>query len=375
MKKCTNICISYLGNSNNDTRITNLVNSLEADGCSVEVISFDWTTPGFQTIGGRQKVYKLVKTSFSLKYYLKFARILLKDLFKSKADIFVAEDIYTLPFVFFAGKLKRKIVYYNSRELYPFLAGLRNKKIVQTLIRIIERFFITKVNLVLTTGPMDAQFLEQYYKITNTLVIRNLPVQKKPDKVLDLRKELNLDSDNILLLYQGVLLEGRGLEQTFEALAKTEKFHLIILGDGVLKASLVETADKLGILDRVHFIGTVSQSDLINYTAAADVGLALIKNLSLSYYYALPNKLFEYISAGLPVIISDLPQMRQIIDKYNVGEVADIETGNNLDEILKKFIADKDKLGFYSDNCRKAAEELNWQNEYKLVKQKFLKER
>ena len=91
------------------------------------------------------------------------------------SDIFVAEDVYTLPLVTFYAKLKRKKVYYNCRELYPFLAGLRNKKIVQAIIRSVERFFIKRVDLVLTTGEMDAQFIQQYYKITNVIVLRNLP--------------------------------------------------------------------------------------------------------------------------------------------------------------------------------------------------------
>ncbi len=369
--KSKSVCISFLGNALNDTRVSNLTASLEEQGNRVNVISFDWTTPDFETINGSTTVYKLDKKGSSLKYYFNFLKLLSKSLSKTNADIFIAEDVYTLPLVSFYGKLKRKRVYYDCRELYPFLAGLRNKKITQTIIRAVERLFIKRVDMVLTVGEMDAQFIQQYYKITNVTVLRNLPRIRVPDEDINLREKLSIPEDSKILLYQGVLLEGRGLAKTIKAIKNLDKVHFLILGEGVERTNLENLAEELGISGRIHFMGTISQSELINYTVKADIGLSLIENISLSYYYALPNKLFEYIAAGVPVICSDMPQMKQIIDDYKVGKCISFETDQDLGEIISSLINNSDLLDEYSKNAGEASKELNWNIEFVKVKSLF----
>jgi len=110
-------------------------------------------------------------------------------------------------------------------------------------------------------------------------------------------------------------------------------------------------------------MGKINQNELLSYTAAADVGLSLIENISLSYHYALPNKLFEYIMAEIPVVVSKLPQMVEIVMQYNVGEVVDLD---NLDELIHKIklLSENTQLySNYSANCENASKELNWNNE------------
>lgn len=368
MKNKRSVCISFLGNAYNDTRVTNLTNSLKADGLDVKVISFDWTSPDFQTIAGDISVYKLVKMKSSLSFYLVFAKILFQELLKTKSSIYIAEDIYTLPIVTFIAKLRRAKIYYNSREFYAFIAGLRNKKFAQSIIRVLEKFFIKKTDLVLVTGDMDAKFLQDFYDIKNTLVIRNLPVNKKPDGIIDLKKKLNIPEVNFILLYQGVILEGRGFEPILKTMTEVKNIHLVVLGDGEQKQNYIRLSEQLGINDRVHFLGTIPQDKLINYTAGADIGLVIIEDISKSYYYALPNKLFEYIMAGLPVISSSLPQMKNIVESYKVGEIVDLEKENELTETITNLISNKEKLKMYSENSHRAADELNWQKEYEKVK-------
>lgn len=369
--KSKSVCIAFLGNALNDTRVSNLAASLIAQGNQVNVISFDWTTPDFQTITGNTTVYKLDKTGSSIKYYLKFLRLLSKSLSKMNSDIFVAEDVYTLPVVTFYAKLKRKRVYYNCRELYPFLAGLRNKKIVQNIIRTVERFFIRKVDLVLTTGEMDAQFIEQYYKITNVVVLRNLPRNYTPNAEINIKAKLSIPENSRILLYQGVLLEGRGLAKSIKAIKNISNAHLVILGEGVERNNLEKLAAELEISGRVHFLGTINQSELVNYTVEADIGLSLIENISLSYYYALPNKLFEYIASAVPVICSDMPQMKLIIDKYKVGKCISLDSGECLESKIRQMIDDQDLLREYSENAKEASKELNWDVEFEKVKSYF----
>ncbi len=94
--------------------------------------------------------------------------------------------------------------------------------------------------------------------------------------------------------------------------------HFVILGEGEYRKKFEAEANNSNCSDRIHFLGAVNHTELLTYTASADIGLALIENISISYYYALPNKLFEYIMAGIPILASNLPQMKKVIDDYKL---------------------------------------------------------
>ncbi|MDQ7817010.1 MAG: glycosyltransferase [Melioribacteraceae bacterium] len=366
------VCIAFLGNALHDSRIVNLTNSLKNDDCNVSVISFDWFISNRAYYDDTYKIYKLEKTRFSFFFYFRFSLILIKELIKSRADIYFAEDFYTLPFVKIIGKIKKAKVYYNSRELYAFLGGLRNRPILQWLFKTIEKIFIRKVDLVLTTGEMDSHFLEKFYDINNTLVIRNIPLLQYPERVIDFRAKYNLSSNSMILLYQGVLLEGRGISLVLKAIQQLPETALVLIGDGEQRKNFERMTTELNLKNRVFFVGAIHQNELINYTAGGDIGLSIIENISVSYYHALPNKLFEYIMAGLPVLTSDLPQMKRIVETYQVGEAINISDPGNLVRSLKKWIDNPDLLREYKNNCPVAAKELNWQEEYNRVRTKLL---
>lgn len=366
------VCIAFLGNALHDSRIVNLTNSLKQDGCKVSVISFDWFISNRAYYDDTYKIFKLEKTRFSFFFYFRFALILLIELIRSRADIYFAEDFYTLPFVTILSRIKKAKVYYNSRELYAFLGGLRNRPILQWFVKSIEKIFIRKVDLVLTTGEMDSHFLENFYNISNTLLIRNIPLLKHPDAIIDFRAKYNLSSETLILLYQGVLLEGRGIPLIFSAIKFLPETVLILLGDGEQRNNYERLASELNISNRVYFTGAIDQKELINYTAGGDIGLSLIENISVSYYHALPNKLFEYIMAGLPVLSSDLPQMKRIVETYRVGEAVNISDSNIFLETLKRWIDNPALIQEFKKKCTEAAKELNWQEEYNRVRTKLL---
>jgi glycosyltransferase involved in cell wall biosynthesis len=360
MQKKKKAIIAFLGNINYDTRCFNLYNSLKEKNIEVQVVSFDWLTPDFKSKSGAITIYKLNKTNSSLWYYLKFFFLLSKKLILNRADYYFAEDVYTLPIVTICSILFRGKLYYDSRELYGHLAGLSKKKEIQSLLTLIEKVFIRFTDYVLVTGEMDADFLLQKYKGINTILLRNLPGYKSEFDKIDLKKRFNILSQNKIILYQGVILKGRGLLPIVNALSKIEGYSLLILGDGVYQRELTDFIDKNNLFGKVTFGGKVTQTELLNFTASAEIGLAIIENISLSYYYALPNKLFEYIMAEIPVIVSDLPQMKNIVEKYNVGVVVD---PNRIEDLLKGLEQISDKYDYFKSNCIKAKKVLNWENE------------
>jgi glycosyltransferase involved in cell wall biosynthesis len=357
------VFIAFLGNINFDSRVSNLYKSFKDKGYSLKVVAFDWLTENFTTQKGEVTIYKLNKGTFSLLFYLKFKLLLIYNLLFHKYDIYFAEDIYTLPFVSLIGKIKNGKIIYDSRELYGYLAGLRNRKIIQNILRILEKIFIKRVDIVICTGDMDAEFLKNTYTISNTLVIKNLPLFIKPSSPIDFYSRLGISKNKKILIYQGVILHGRGIGLIFSILKSLPNYVAIFIGDGEYKKYYEKLAIDLGLKGQVFFTGKIDQKELLNYTAGAHIGMALIENISLSYYYALPNKLFEYILAEIPVIVSNLPQMDAIVKKFEVGISVDPNNENEIIESILKITTNEETYRQLKLNCSNASKILNWEKE------------
>lgn len=357
------VLITFLGNIYYDTRCKNLYDSLSVNGFDVSFLGFDWLTQDFKETLGSISVYKLKKGLLSLSFYLKFIWHLILSLMKSPASIFFAEDIYTLPLVVIFAKLKRAKVYYDSRELFGHIAGLKDKKFKQSFWRGVEKFFIKKADHVIVTGRMDEDYLTQEYNLKNTLLIRNLPRYYKSPMHFDLHSNLQIVKGKKIILYQGLILKGRGIELIYNVLKALPDYVFIIIGGGDFVSYYKELAARMDLVDQVYFLGKLTQEELPKVTSAADVGAALIENLSISYYYALPNKLFEYIMAEVPVLVSNLPQMKEIVNKYDVGFAINPEKKEEIISALKKISTDSELREKFKQNCKKASEELNWEKE------------
>ena len=361
------VLITFLGNINYDTRCKNLYDTLNTNGYEVEFLGFDWLTKGFVEEQGEISIYKLKKGILSIPFYLKFIWHIKLKLLQTRASIIFAEDIYTLPFAVIFGKLKRTKVYYDSRELFGYLAGLKDKKFKQSVWKWVEKLFIKFADKVIVTGKLDGEFLQEEYKLNNIILLRNLPRYYKPENKINLHSQLNIESSKKIILYQGVLLKGRGIEKVFEVLKELPDHIFVIAGGGEFEDYYRRLSEEMKLTDQVFFLGKLTQEDLPKITASADVGVSLIENLSKSYYYALPNKLFEYIMAEVPVIVSNLPQMKDIVDKYDVGFSVDTENRTELLTVIKKLTEDRSLYQSKKHNCQIASQELNWEKEVTTI--------
>jgi len=169
-----------------------------------------------------------------------------------------------------------------------------------------------------------------------------------------------------------VIVKGRGLDLIFRLLNSRPDLYLLVAGSGELLDEYKTKAAGSGAGERIIFMGNIQQEKLLEVTAAADLGFALIENLSVSYYYALPNKMFEYIMAGVPAVVSNLPQMRQIIEEHGCGFVLDIE--REYSEVISDFnslIPGRDALEDKKDECKAAAGVLCWENDFRNLKMRL----
>ncbi len=182
------------------------------------------------------------------------------------------------------------------------------------------------------------KIISKKYNLKNTILVRNLPRYYKSPMHFDIHTNLQIDKSKKIIPYQGIILKGRGIDLIYDVLKDLPEYVFVIIGGGDFENYYKELAAKIDLVDQVYFLGKLTQEELPKVTSAADVGVALIENLSMSYYYALPNKLFEYIMAEVPVIVSDLPQMKEIVDKYEVGFAVNPDNKEEIITALKKTL-------------------------------------
>lgn len=290
-------------------------------------------------------------------------------------DVFHAHDLNTLPLACRGKKRFGGKVIYDSHELYTGSAYITGRLAHHLWVRQ-ERKLIRQADAVITVCDSIAQELERIYRIELPVTLRNCPeLPESLDQDASLRKLLELPEDLSIVLYQGKLSRGRGLEHLIEATRQIEKAAIVFMGWGPIEDELKQTVKDQELQHRLFIIPPVPPSQLLSWTASADIGVSPIEPIFLSYHYSLPNKVFEYISAGIPVAASRLPEMQRLIEQHEVGVT--FEPGNPADMAgaINRLLKDPDAIAEMKQNARLASQqELNWGAEsQKLLKvyQKF----
>ena len=267
---------------------------------------------------------KIQPSNFGILRYWEHYNKTLRALRKHDFDIIIACDVYSLASSIYA-KPKQKVVY-DCREIYSALSAHQKKPIHRCLLAIYEKYFLQYVNNALVTAETDLHYLKKKYnhcKNVDWQIIYNYPTNYSPQAKVNIYKLYNIPTDNKVILYQGVVNRGRGVGQLIKLIEKTTMYSALIVGDGAYKKYYIKLATSLNVLDRVHFVSKVPYLKLFEYTFACNVGWSVISSSSISYKFALPNKLFEYMLCGLPTIASNLPNIQKIILKYSSGEIVE----------------------------------------------------
>jgi len=258
---------------------------------------------------------KLVdRTLNALVWYL---HVFLK-LRKENISCINSHSLAVLPLCVFLKIYTKGRLVYDTHELET--ETLSCKGIKKICYKFVELFMIRFVDAVSVVNESIAQWYQRRYNLSQVFIVKNLPFLTNSVFREDgaLRQITGLtDKTNQIFLYQGLLSEGRGLDiliDVFSTLPKNK--NLVIMGYGELEGLIIEASDASS---NIHFIPAVEPSQLLKYTRDADVGLSLIQNQCLSYYLCLPNKLFEYLGCGVPVLASDFPEMEKVLKQNNCG--------------------------------------------------------
>ncbi|MDP2724557.1 MAG: glycosyltransferase family 4 protein [Bacteroidales bacterium] len=299
-------------------------------------------------------------------FYAEYNLRLFGFLLSNKADLLVSNDLDTLLPNFLASRIKRIPLVYDSHEYFTEVPELVNRPVVQKIWKSIERWIFPKLKQVFTVNDSIAGLFYKDYGI-RPIVVRNIP-PKSNHQILKTRKELGLPEDKYILILQGAGINvHRGSEEMVEAMPFIENTLLLIIGGGDVVSWLKKRVLELNLSDRVIFKPRMPYSELIHYTANANAGLTLDKDSNLNYRFSLPNKLFDYIQAGIPVISSPLPEIQKIIDTYQVGCYIPDHDPMNIAKKINEVLANQEQMKIWKKNCSFASLELNWEAEEKKV--------
>jgi glycosyltransferase involved in cell wall biosynthesis len=295
-------------------------------------------------------------------FYAEFNFRIFLLLFFSKKDILLSNDLDSLFANYAVSVLQNKKLVYDSHELFSEIPELVHRPFVKKFWTSLEKLVLPKLKNTYTVCKSIADYYNERYA-TNFKIVRNLPTLKKIEVGI---LPFSTDGKKIII-YQGALNIGRGLELMIDAMEYLENYLLIIVGNGDVYTDLKERSKNKSVQNRVHFLSKLLPSELQKITPLADIGLSLEEDLGLNYRYALPNKIFDYIQAEIPILVSDLPEMKQIIIKYKVGEIIQLRTPQGLAAQIQKMLKNE-----YSESILKAKQELTWDHE-KITLQNIFK--
>lgn len=287
-------------------------------------------------------------------------RMIVKGYFQN-SDIYHANDLNTLPQAIVCSKLRLKPrpLIYDSHEVQSDRTGYNKEKIKK-----IESFMLKFVDQMIVENHTRAKYNEKIYGFyPKTLYNYSEKYEIQDKHKINLHQIIGINEDEKILLYQGGLQQGRGLELLIKAMDEIEEGHLLFIGGGKLTQQLKDMSKSSAKAHKIHFLDKVPFQELPSYTREAYLGFQVLQNICFNHYSASSNKLFEYMMAHVPVISCDFPEIKKVVDETNTGIVVDPHNANEIAEAVNKLVNDEALRNRLSENTKQAKEIYNWNNE------------
>jgi glycosyltransferase involved in cell wall biosynthesis len=280
----------------------------------------------------------------------------------SEFDIVCSIDLDTILAGFWVSKIRNKTGVYDAHEYFTEVPEVVERPKVQAMWRWVANHTIPCLKYCYTVCESLAIVFKKEYG-TDFEVIRNVPFKMETAPL----KSPNFESKSIIL-YQGVLNDGRGLEEAIAAIQQVDNAELWLAGEGDLSKELRQLANDLKVEDKVKFLGYITPAELKKVTQQATIGLNLLQNKGLNYYYSLANKAFDYIQNGKPSINMKFPEYEGLNAEYGTFILIENLEVNALAHSINNLLTNQDLYLKIQENCLKAKEKLNWEKEeIKLV--------
>lgn len=339
-----------------DQRVQKVCNSLQNNGYEVLLVGRKLKdSPPLRTMPFQQKRFKLPFQKGPL-FYASYNIYLFFYLLFQRFDLLIANDLDTLPANFLISKIRSKSIVYDSHEFFTEVPELLEREKVKKAWLFIEKLILPKLEYAYTVSNRIAEAYYELYGI-RMRIVRNFPLLQRPMHTIKQEKQI---------IYQGALNEGRGLELLIDSMCYLPDFKLKIAGSGDLESDLKRKVSENKLEDRVQFLGRLEPNKLREHTAQSALGVSLEEMKGLSYQYALPNKLFDYLQAGTPIIYADLLEVKELLKSYNVGELLKSRKPKEFAAQLEEFLSNPD-YSFRRKEAIRAAEKFCWEKEEQVL--------
>ena len=296
---------------------------------------------------------------------------------KLKVDIISCHNIIALAIGYISTlgiKHKPKLIY-DSHE-FEFGRNSKRGKFASFCVLLAERFLIKRCVFSIMVNDTIADAVQKLHKLKERpLVVRNISNYIEVDgSVVQQQREryntlFHFEKADFIVLYHGAIVNGRGIENTIKAIANIKGLKCIILGFG--EDAYIQNLKNMIVANHLErivvFHDAVPQDELWKYVGAVDVGVVMIDNICLSYYYSLPNKFFQNVQVHTPIIGSDFPEIKRMIEKYNIGLVCKADSPEALRTAIMRLKDDKALYNTFKENLKIASKELCWENEKKIL--------
>lgn len=289
-------------------------------------------------------------------------RLFLALLFGKRADLVVSIDLDTLAGCQGAARLRRTRLLWDSHELFPEVPEIAGKPFVKKTWWAVQNFCVPRLretDIAVTVCQSIADIFKEKYG-RQFMVIRNAPLASR--SALFTTPQPTSDHP-FTLLYQGAVNVGRGIEESIQALPLMPDVRLVVVGGGDVLDDVKALAVKTGVSDRVDFIGRVPFSQLPAYMATADMGLVLMRNICLNYYYALPNRIFDFVQARLPILANRLPEIERIVEGEDVGVCIETLSPEAIAKAVNDVMINKGQITQWRKNMATLSAKLTWDKE------------
>jgi glycosyltransferase involved in cell wall biosynthesis len=307
------------------------------------------------------------KFIFYLEYNL---RLLFVLLFKRK-DILLCNDTDALPANFIVSKLYRVPLVFDAHELFPEVPELVKRPQVKKVWEKIEDIIFPHLKYSYTVCESISEYYKEKYGITMG-VVRNIPNKTDNNTSINNNQRKALETlpsleGKKLLLYQGAVNVGRGVEWIINAMPHLDNCILCICGEGDLFHEMQALAKEKHLEKRVIFTGRLPFEELNQYTALADLGFILLENMGLSYYYSLPNRVFDYMKYGVPVLASNFPEIARIIEPNHTGKLISHYEPEYLAGVIIQMLQEWEDKSTYKNRLKELSNKYCWENEEKVM--------
>jgi len=373
------VCMHVVGTARADVRAMRAATALAEAGFEVTIV--DVESEPFrlieEDISGVHMKHLLIpdwhtSKKFEPWFFMNAMRTLILSIFRlvqSQADVYQANELTALPATYMAARLRHKPLIFEIYDL-QFPVPETSIGFWHRLAGLLTRFHaiaLPRCAGVIATSPLHAQEIRKHFHVPGVTLIRNVPRYQTVVKSDRLRQHLGLSPQVRIALYQGNLQPDRGLDKLVLAAAHLEQNIVIVIkgaGKGSTQAELEALIASTGVADRVRIMPPVPLAEYLDWTASADIGLIVHPpGYSLNVRTLLPNKLFEYLMAGLPVLSSTLDAVAEVIKVYDVGQVMSSLAPVDVAAAINALLANDEALTRMHRNALRAATELCWENE------------